>query len=58
MGLGLGLTGKLGRAWVCAWVGAWHGAWVVLDTCFDQLSGAASTRKLVEIHEIRLIFRL
>ena len=29
--MGLGLTGKLGRAWVGAWdgawVGAWHGAW-------------------------------
>ena len=28
VGLGLGLTGKLGRAWVGEWVGAWHGAWV------------------------------
>ena len=27
---GLGLTGKLGRAWVGTWVGAWVGAWVML----------------------------
>ena len=26
-GGGLGLIGKLGRAWVCAWVGAWVAAW-------------------------------
>ena len=24
-GFGLGLTGKLGRAWVGAWGGAWRG---------------------------------
>ena len=28
--MGLGLTGKLGLAWVGAWRGAWHGAWVVV----------------------------
>ena len=26
--MGLGLTGKLGHAWVGAWLGAWVGAWV------------------------------
>ena len=27
--MGSGMTGKLGRAWVCAWHGAWVGAWLV-----------------------------
>ena len=26
--MGLGLTGKLGRAWVGVCVGTWHGVWV------------------------------
>ena len=30
VGLGSGMMGKLGRAWVGAWVGAWHGAWVMV----------------------------
>ena len=25
--MGLGLMGKLSRAWVSAWYGAWVGAW-------------------------------
>ena len=30
--MGLGLTGKLGRAWVGAWVGAWvHGCGVGMN---------------------------
>ena len=33
VGLGLGLTGKLGRAWV----GAWDGAWVVYEWCIGAL---------------------
>ena len=29
VGLGYGMTGKLGCAWVGAWVSAWDGAWCV-----------------------------
>ena len=58
--IGLGLMGKLGRAWVGAWVGTWLYGWVhgfdvvvmcvvlVSESLFRPANGVRSTRSLVK----------
>ena len=56
MGLGLGLTGKLGHAWVAAWVGAWvHAGWWCGLMCEGVIKSYVYIHLLIWDHSLGLL---